>query len=251
MADISLCIPVFNSAAFLDELFDCLRSLVILPAEIVFLDDASNDDSALRLKMFADSPGLSTAVRVLTNERNGGIAAAYNRLAREARSEWIQLLDADDKFANRDYFARVQAGLGPECDLVITGLVSNAVFLSWCSRMLGRLVPKSPPRWWPLLGSFATRSGVLYRRERLIEHPFPDPAWPGSDVIHLLGLRKPGVCAYLYQPQVFYRVHSKAQSSRPQNYALYRQQLARFGPAVRLAYGFDLALRRVGQKWLR
>lgn len=251
MAEISLCIPVFNSTAFLEELFACLRSLTKPPTEIIFLDDGSSDDSLLRLRIFATSPGSTTKIRVLANERNEGIAAAYNRLAREAKGEWVQLLDADDHPANLDYFERVQAALAPDCDLVVTGIASNAPFLSWSAHILGLLVPRHPPTWWPLLGSFATRAGVLYRRERLVEHPFPDPAWPGSDVIHLLDLRNQGRCTFLREPRVFYRVHSAAQSSQTRSYATYRKHLARFGRAVRWTYNCDLALRQVGQKWMR
>ncbi len=251
MADVSLCIPVFNSAAFLDEMFACLRDLTPPPFEIVFLDDGSNDDSLARLSSFAATSSIAAPVRVLANERNSGIASAYNRLAREARGEWVQLLDADDRPVESDYFEQVQVALTVDCDLVITGLDSNAAPLAWLARLLGHLVPRRPPPWWPLLGSFATRAGVLYRRQRLLVLPFPDPAWPGSDVIHLLELRNSGRCTFLSKPRLFYRVHSGAESSRSRNYVNYAHQLARFGLLTRWAYRFDLAMRRVGQRWMR
>lgn len=251
MAEISLCVPVYNSAAFLAGLFACLRALSPPPAELVFLDDASSDDSTARLRAFASTFGATTAVRVLVNEHNTGIAATYNRLAREARSEWVQLLDADDSLCGSDYFACVSPALTPDCDVVVTGLASNARLLAVAARILGVLVPHRPRAWWPLLGSFATRSGVLYRRQCLLENPFPDPAWPGSDVVHLLQLRQPRRCRFLRTPRVFYRVHAGAQSSQPRDYTAYRQQLARFGLTVRWAYRLDLALRQVGQSWLR
>src|SRR6516225_4647839 len=89
---VTLGIPLHNSAPFLDELFTCLRGLDPAPAEIIFLDDASNDDSAARVDGFLAS-GAVAGARLVRSERNLGIAGAYNRLAQEASSEWIQVLD--------------------------------------------------------------------------------------------------------------------------------------------------------------
>jgi len=251
MADISLGIPVFNSARFLDELFANLCDLDPLPAEILFLDDASEDDSAARIDRFVAAHGGALRARLLRNGRNGGIAAAYNRLAREACGEFVQLLDADDLLADNDFYARVRPALRDDTDLVVTALRSNAHLLDVCSRMASAIVPRRPPAWWPLLGSFATRAGVLYRRARLLELPFPEPVWPGSDVIHLLRLRSEGKCVFLAAPRVFYRVHGDAQSSRQRDYGAYRRALAEFNPPTRLMHRLDLGLRTAGQRWMR
>jgi glycosyltransferase involved in cell wall biosynthesis len=247
---VTLGIPLHNSAPFLDELFTCLRGLDPAPAEIIFLDDASNDDSAARVDGFLAS-GAVAGARLVRSERNLGIAGAYNRLAQEASSEWIQVLDADDLIAEPDFFARVDNALNNDADLVVTALRSNARVLNACARALSPLVPRRPPAWWPLLGSFATRAGVLYRRARLLALPFPDPAYPGSDVIHLLKLRNIGRCIYNSRAHVFYRVHRAAQSSQARDYTRYRSELGAFGGAVRFTHRLDLTLRRLGQAWAR
>lgn len=251
VAEVSLCIPVYNSAAFLDELFTCLRALDPPPAEIIFLDDASTDDSLNRLKHFSATQTINATVRVLRNEKNSGIAGAYNRLANEARGEWIQLLDADDLLVESNFYRQIEPALATANDLVVTGLTSNACLLRYGACAISWLVPRCTPIWWPLLGSFATRAGVLYRRIRLLAHPFPDPAYPGSDVIHLLDLRNRGRCVYLRCPRVFYRVHSSAQSSGARDYTAYRNGLARFHRSIRYTHALDLGLRQIGQKWTR
>lgn len=251
MTELSLGIPVYNSSPFLDGLFECLRSLTPLPSEIILLDDASSDDSLERLCAFAATSKLPVPVRVFNNKCNAGIAGAYNRLTREARGEWLQLLDGDDIFVEHDYFARIQSLTVAGNDLVITGLDSNSALLAKGSSLLRAIVPRRPPAWWPLLGSFATRSGVIYRRRALLDHPFPDPMYPGSDVIHLLDLRSTGRCVFLPRPRVFHRVHDRSQSSRSRDYALYRRQLSRFGGMIRLMYGLDIALRQMGHRWSR
>jgi glycosyltransferase involved in cell wall biosynthesis len=251
MVEVSLGIPVYNSSPFLDGLFACLRSLEPLPDEIILLDDASTDDSLQRLHEFAASCDLAVPVRVESNEQNAGIAGAYNRLALEANGEWLQLLDGDDVLVERDYFAQVRTELDSRNHLVITGLDSNSALLAKGSWLLRSLVPRHPPAWWPLLGSFATRSGVIYRRQLVVDQPFPDPMYPGSDVIHLLKMRRGGRCVFMPRPRVFHRVHEKSQSSRSRDYTAYRKQLARFGLVTRLAYGLDIALRRMGHRWSR
>lgn len=251
MVEVSLAVPVYNSAAFLDELFACLRTLDPPPAEIIFLDDASTDDSLARLHRFASAPNITANVRVFCHGQNTGVAGTYNRLAREARCEWIQLLDADDLLVEPDFYEEIQPALDVANDLVITGLHSNARLLRYGAGAVGVLVPRHPPVWLPLLGSFATRAGVLYRRTLLLGHPFPEPAYPGSDVIHLLDLRGCYHCVYLRRPHVFYRIHDDAQSSRARDYSAYRSALTRFRRSVRYAHTLDLGLRQLGQKWAR
>ena len=247
MIDITLGIPVYNSAPFVDELFASLRRLSPAPAEIIFLDDASTDDSQSRVRNFIAE--CSGNVRLVCNESNLGIAGAYNRLVREASSEWVQLLDCDDLIVESDFFARVAECMRDDIDLVVASLRSNAGALNFCARTLAPFVPRQPPIWWPLLGSFATRAGVLYRRERLLALPFPDPAYPGSDIIHLLKLRSAGRCVYVRNATVFYRIHAHAQSSRARDYATYRSELLRWAPLVRHAHSLDLWMRQLGQ-WL-
>lgn len=251
MTELSLAIPVYNSGRFLDELFNCLRALDPLPAEIVFLDDASTDDSLTLLQGFATSKTVNTAVRILRNEHNIGVAGAYNRLAREAHCDFVQVLDADDLLANFDYYSSVGIALRADVDVVVTGLRSNARLLDAASRALGRIVPRRPPTWWPLLGSFATRAGVIYRRRLLLETPFPDPAWPGSDIVHLLRLRKTNSCVFLPHPCVLYRIHRNAQSSQQRDYDNYRKALTEFNRTTRTAHRLDLDLRCIGQRWMR
>ncbi|WIG56544.1 MAG: hypothetical protein OJF61_002332 [Rhodanobacteraceae bacterium] len=251
MTDISLAVPVYNASPFLEGLFECLRSLERVPGEIVFLDDASSDDSLQKVRMFVETATLPIPMRVIANERNLGIASAYNRLVNETRGKWLQLLDGDDVLVERDYYAQIAPALAADNTLVITGVESNSALLRSGSRWFGRFVPGHPPVWWPLLGSFATRSGVIYRRQSLIDHPFPDPMYPGSDVIHLLDLRCTGRCAFMSRPHVFHRVHEQSTSSRSRDYTGYRRQLARFGGVVRFTHRCDIALRQLGHRWSR
>jgi glycosyltransferase involved in cell wall biosynthesis len=251
MIEVSLCIPMYRSAAFLAELFGRLRKLDPLPAEIILFDDASPDDSLEMASDFAADPPPGTRVRVLQSERNGGIAAAYNRLALEAQSTWLHILDADDYPLETDFYARIEPELRSDTDVVITSIDTSSTLLGTGNRLFAGLVPARPPRWWPLLGSFATRSGAVYRRERILELPFPEPAYPGSDVIHLLGLHNGRNCSYMRHAHVHYRIHEGATSSQARDYGPYLESLTRLELPTRLVFRIDLAFRRFGQRWGR
>ncbi|QGW64062.1 glycosyltransferase [Lysobacter soli] len=245
MIPVSLGIPMYKSEAFLPGLFETLRNLDPLPAEIVLLDDASPDASHELATAFAANAPLP--VSVLRNETNQGIACGYNRLAATAQERWVHILDADDHPVEFDFYARVLRHLSDDVSAVVTSVQSNSLALRAGNAVLGALVPKHPPEWWPLLGSFATRSGVIYRRDALLAHPFPDPAYPGSDVVHLLTLRERSRITFDHHAHVFYNVHQGASSSQARDYSLYLSALQRFGTAARLAHKADLAVRRLGQ----
>ncbi len=239
---------MYRSAPYLPELFRALQSLQPAPREILFLDDASPDESyALAAAFLARYTGKSS-LRLLRNERNLGIAGSYNRLVQEGQSHWMQVLDGDDRPLSADYYAEVEQILHTgDCELVVTGVDSNAASIHWGNRLFARFVPRHTPRWWPLLGSFATRSGVIYRREALLNTPFYDPAFPGSDVLHFLQLRKSGSCRYVRRARLFYRVHQGAASSATPDYSRYRAELDRLGGLVGFTHRLDLRVRRIGQ----
>ena len=248
MISVSLCIPVYRSAAFLPALFERLLGLEPKPLEVLLLDDASPDESAALLSCFVKQALPQLNVRVIRNVSNMGIAAAYNRLAREAHSDWVHILDADDHPVEVDFYARVAIAMEPQRDLLVAAIQSNSPVLRCGVAALGGLVPREPPRWWPLLGSFATRAGIIYRRVSLVAQPFPDPAFPGSDVLHFLRLRSGRNCVFLRHSHVFYRVHAGAASSQKRSYRQYRAGLAAVGWFTRLTHMLDLGLRVLGQR---
>lgn len=251
MIDLTLGIPLYRSAAFLPELFAHLRALHALPREIVFLDDASPDDSARLVKQFIAEIGSRTETRLITHPRNLGIAAAYNCLAAEAHQPWVQILDSDDYPVEADYYDRVGEVLaGTGANVVVTALRGDAGVFK-LTRGFEHLVPRRPPDWWPLLGSFATRSGIIYRREALRNQPFADPAFPGSDVVHLLALRRGRRARFVAAAHVYYRVHAAATSGQLRDYSRYLASLAPFDATTRLTHRLDLSLRRLGQWWTR
>lgn len=91
---VSVILPVYNGAAFLDETIKSARTQLLANIEIIGIDDLSTDGS----KAILESHGrLDDRVRVLSSQANsGGPARPKNIGIRAARGEYLSFLDQDD-----------------------------------------------------------------------------------------------------------------------------------------------------------
>ena len=86
-------IPVYNGAKYLAEAIDSVRGQTFTDHSILVIDDGSTDGSAEIAEGF---PG----VRVI-RQANAGVSAARNRALGETQSEYVVLLDSDDRLLPR------------------------------------------------------------------------------------------------------------------------------------------------------
>ena len=82
-------IPTYNRLPLLMEALESVRRQTHLVDEIIVVDDGSTDGTWDALQAW---PGSVRCIR----QENAGPAAARNRGMREAKSDWIALLDSDD-----------------------------------------------------------------------------------------------------------------------------------------------------------
>ena len=97
MTEVSVIIPTYNREKFISE---CVQSVLAqtLPArEIIIVDDGSTDATYNILRDLGFN-SLSTKKTVLRYffQQNRGVSSARNSGIKEARSEYIALLDSDD-----------------------------------------------------------------------------------------------------------------------------------------------------------
>lgn len=113
---VSVVIPAFNAAAFIERTLESVRAQRYLDYEIVVVDDGSSDGTADRVERFLDRHGLPG--RCL-RQANRGIAGARNAGMRAAGGDYIALLDHDDLWYP-DKLAVVMAEFDrhPEADLI-------------------------------------------------------------------------------------------------------------------------------------
>lgn len=89
---ISIIIPVYNAAEYLERSIGSVRNQTYKNLEIITVDDGSKDDSLKLLESFASA---DSRIKVIRKE-NGGSSTARNAGLREATGEYIGFIDADD-----------------------------------------------------------------------------------------------------------------------------------------------------------
>lgn len=88
---ISVCMAVYNGAAYLMPQVHSILSQLRADDELVVVDDASQDNSAELFSNLSDS-----RVSVFRNERNLGVFASFEKAMRLARGDILFLSDQDD-----------------------------------------------------------------------------------------------------------------------------------------------------------
>lgn len=111
MAKISIIIPVFNTAAYLEQTLQCLCQQTFSDLEILVADDGSTDDSAAIVKRMQKHDSRISYFF----QPNKGQSAARNLVLQYATGEYIYFMDSDDLIAPDamqqcyDYIERTKA----------------------------------------------------------------------------------------------------------------------------------------------
>ncbi|OFZ16568.1 MAG: hypothetical protein A2X86_12290 [Bdellovibrionales bacterium GWA2_49_15] len=90
---VSVVIPCFNAAAFLEAAVTSVLDQTLPDFEIILCDDGSTDQTATIIGVLIARDG---RIRGIKNEQNRGISHTRNHLIREAKGEFITFLDCDD-----------------------------------------------------------------------------------------------------------------------------------------------------------
>lgn len=123
---LSILVPVYNIAPFVEECLDSIRAqLDGRPGiEVILLDDRSTDGSADLCRNFI--AGCQADIRLLHHAENSGPSAARNSMLDVARGDYVWFIDGDDKIlpGSIDALHAIAAGVRPDvimCDYVREG----------------------------------------------------------------------------------------------------------------------------------
>ncbi|MBI4575657.1 MAG: glycosyltransferase [Planctomycetes bacterium] len=121
MTRVSVLLPAFHHARFLDEALRSVLGQTHRELELLVLDDGSTDDTARVLARAASDP----RVRLFRHHSNLGVSRSLNDLLAEARGEWVAFQNADDAWYPghlEDALAHLEASRADlswaPCDLV-------------------------------------------------------------------------------------------------------------------------------------
>jgi len=102
---VSVIIPVYNCEAFLPECIESLRRQTMQEIEMIFVCDASPDNSLSILRQYEQE---DSRIRVIAFEENRGVSAARNAGIELASGEYVIFCDSDD-WVEPQMYARLHA----------------------------------------------------------------------------------------------------------------------------------------------
>lgn len=97
-ARVSVCVPVYNGGAFIDETIRSILGQTYTDFELVAVDNVSTDDTLERLHAHAQA---DPRVRVIAADEHVGAVQNFQRATAECAGEYVKLVCADDTLAPR------------------------------------------------------------------------------------------------------------------------------------------------------
>lgn len=94
---ISVIVPVFNVAGYLERALTSLFRQTIQDIEFIIVDDCSTDGSyELLVAVVANNPDLQSRVQIVRHDQNKGVAATRNTGLALAKGKYLAAIDPDD-----------------------------------------------------------------------------------------------------------------------------------------------------------
>lgn len=247
MSNISVVIPVFRGAATLGRSVDSALAQPETAQVIVVCDKSPEDIDGAMAPYLGDS-----RVVYLKNDRNLGAAESRNRGIREAKSEYIAFLDADDCWEEGKLAKQLAALETTGAALCCTGRALMDTQGKLTGRTIG--VPERITYRDLLKHNCISCSSVVLRRDVALEFPMHHAEDSHEDYILWLEiLRKYGAACGVNAPLLRYTVSTTGKSgsklhSAKMTWRVYRHM--GFGPVKAAACFISYAVNGVKKHYL-
>ena len=196
-----------NCAHTLAEALDSVVGQSRPPDEIVYVDDASDDDSIGVAGRYA-----MQHVRVLRNARHLGIRASRNRAVEVCSGDWVAVLDADDIWMP-DKLQKQFAHLSRDPSLCALG--GAATIIDAAGEEMGAIHCPTSDRDIKdreLIHNCFVHSTLIFRRDLFLELGGYRDLAPAEDYDLLLRMSERGRLHNLDEPLAFHRISFESQS---------------------------------------
>ena len=90
---VSVILPCYNVAKFMEPMFTSLRNQTIKDIEIICVDDKSTDDTIKKIRDFIKS---DNRIRLYKLNKNTGASHARNYGLKKSNGKYVCFLDPDD-----------------------------------------------------------------------------------------------------------------------------------------------------------
>lgn len=222
---VSVVMPAYNCERTLAQAVESVQAQSYANWELLILDDCSRDGTWAQIQSLAARDG---RIRPIQNERNSGAGFTRNRGVQLAAGEWIAFLDSDDVWTADKLEKQLLLRSGrPEASLFFTGsgfMRADGSPIDYVLR-----VPKKIDRRHLLRQNRISCSSVLVRRERMLEHPFPEKKELHEDFAVWLAILKEEPYAYgVDEPLLIYRRSDSSKSGNKRKAAVMNWNTYRF-----------------------
>ena len=213
----SIIMPVYNAEKVLPTSLESIRAQCFKDFELIFVEDGSTDGTVGVLEAFA--AGADFPCHIVSQPRNGGVAAARNRGLAAACGDYLAFVDADDRIEPEALEEAARAIDATEGTVDIVGWDWTLGF-----EKNGRLMRQADYET-PLQALKNLMGGTMrwnlwlfaVRRDLLLEHGihFIDGANMGEDMMLMLkAFSKAGRVVQLHMPLYRYNAVSETSLSR-------------------------------------
>jgi succinoglycan biosynthesis protein ExoO len=92
--EVSIIVPAYNSEKYIAQALKSVFNQTFPNFEIILVDDGSTDSTVQIARIFTD-----IRLKIIKNRQNRGVSNARNCGIKQAKGNWIALLDSDDWYA--------------------------------------------------------------------------------------------------------------------------------------------------------
>lgn len=118
MPEISIIVPVYNSARYLESCVESILQQQFADFELLLIDDGSTDESAEICRRYVRKEPRIRLIR----QANAGVSAARNTGLDHACGQWIAFIDSDDRVMP-SYLSDFHHRETPQADLYLQGYI--------------------------------------------------------------------------------------------------------------------------------
>lgn len=124
MATVSVIIPNYNHASFLNERIDSVLNQTFQDFEVIILDDRSTDNSKEIIEQYRNHPKIKN---ILYNETNSGSTfKQWEKGISLAKGEWIWIAESDD-VADKNFLESLLSDKDKNQDIVVNFCASYLI----------------------------------------------------------------------------------------------------------------------------
>ncbi len=211
MIKFSVVIPLYNKEKEIKDTIESVLNQSYFADEIIVVNDGSTDKSAEVVKK-----NFGNKVKII-NQKNLGVSAARNKGIREAKNEYICLLDADDLW-ERDFLKEIK---------ILIEKFPEAVAFSTAHKIMdeeGKIFINKIPFKENFLGIinnfikvFKDNYGIIHSSSVCIKKSlnlyFPEGEKKGEDICFWIELSIKGNLAFSSKPLSIYRLNTTNRSN--------------------------------------